>query len=192
MKDLPLKFQWIDHTLPSYKLMREETMLFMNGMGQSNGNVWSRAARRQRAKSQLHSSFQDGTQSESFRQNIFEFVITIVYGHDKTFQQQDMHTDINELQDDADDNDGGLESTTMIQSGEFERRLCLDDNNGKDYDGDKMMSDENSQSQGIDSGLQTNNQVTNARVMIRWKRGTDQVMWESFCGMLRSKIVQSW
>jgi len=187
MANLPLRFQWKDGPLPSFKLMRDESTLFVNGIGQSYGNVWSRAARRQRANSQLHSS-----QPQQNEQSIFEFTIMVVYGY-KTHQMQGTYTpnsygEDGEDEDDDDVEDQGFESTTMIESHDFEQRLSLCDNN---HENDMMIDDEN-QSHGTKPDIKKSNNATNAKIVIRWTRGTDQVMWESFCGMIRSKMRQSW
>ena len=117
--------------------------------GASNGNVWSRAARRQRQRAE--STGEGATASKG---DPFEFEVEYV-----------------------------------IDSGHSDAAFDTHEHDGKEDHMEWDNTEEAQETKDIKAENIANTQK-HASVVVHWKRGLDQTLWESFCGMLKRKISE--
>ncbi|KAF3918591.1 hypothetical protein AA313_de0201915 [Arthrobotrys entomopaga] len=153
-------FEWSSVRFPCFTTMYGAIEnLYSNGKGETSGNTWSRAARRRRK--QLESK--DGNVSALSSDPKFGFAIGIFIG------------------------------ATVPISGDTQKSNVKDKEDGKkDEEEDKMVDETGAWDHDFISLPASSVEPEASKgsfVLVRWTRGLDQVTWESFCGMLRRKVV---
>ncbi|EPS43464.1 hypothetical protein H072_2531 [Dactylellina haptotyla CBS 200.50] len=154
-------FEWTSVRLPYFTTMYGTIEnLYSNGKGETNGNTWSRAARRKRKQLEALEGEGQGSSTTSSEPK-FGFAVGIFI--DATIQPAETAQKVRPKTgeaNDVEDNEIGDEADA--------------------WDHDFISLPKSSVEPETNKG---------SFVLLRWTRGVDQVLWESFCGMLRRKIL---
>ncbi|EGX46518.1 hypothetical protein AOL_s00109g90 [Orbilia oligospora ATCC 24927] len=164
--DFPVEsFEWSSVRLPYFATMygTVET-LYSNGKGETNGNTWARAARRRRK--QLEKEAAEGRISEIPQEPKFGFAAGIFISLS-----------------------GPVSEAGVVGIGGSSTQ-----EEGKKGDEDQDMVDETDAWDHDFISLPASSMEPEASkgsyILLRWTIGVDHVIWESFCGMLRRKLLE--
>ncbi|KAJ6257034.1 Psilocybin synthase [Drechslerella dactyloides] len=166
--DFPAEnFNWNSIRLPCFATMYGAVEnLYSNGCGETTGNTWSRAARRRRKKATTEGVDVEAAEVEPK----FGFAVGIFIGAGGRGSPPSSSMKVKTSSaDEAKDNEKGKET---------EKETAVE-NDAWDHDFISLPAS----SVEIESSK-------GSYVLVRRTRGVDQVVWESFCGMLRRKIVE--
>ncbi|KAK6343318.1 hypothetical protein TWF730_010909 [Orbilia blumenaviensis] len=162
-EDFPTEsFEWSSVQLPYFATMYGTAdNLYSNGKGETNGNTWARAARRRRKMIEKEAA--EGRVSEIPQEPRFGFAAGIFIGTSTTAYAAEgsPSTKIGETKRDEDEQE------------------IIDETDAWDHDFISLPA--SSMEPEVNKG---------SYILLRWTRGVDHVIWESFCGMLRRKLLE--
>ncbi|KAK6346867.1 hypothetical protein TWF696_006972 [Orbilia brochopaga] len=162
-------FVWNSIRLPCFATMYGVVEnLYSNGNGETSGNTWSRAARRRRKKATVTES---GDMAEENVEPKFGFAVGIFIGASGRGNTPGAS---------AKDHDASASRKHEAKEGSKEE--------DKDTSGETDAWDHDFIS--LPASSVEVESSKGSFVLVRRTRGVDQVVWESFCGMLRRKIVE--
>ncbi|KAK6507467.1 hypothetical protein TWF481_005899 [Arthrobotrys musiformis] len=161
-------FEWSSIPLPYFATMYGTVEnLYSNGKGETSGNTWARAARRRRKM--LEKEAAEGRASEIPAEPRFGFAVGIFIGSTSLAPAIKEDPGVHE------EGKKGDEDQDMVD----EDQDMVDEADAWDHDFISLpaSSMEPETSKG-------------SYILLRWTIGVDHVIWESFCGMLRRKLLE--
>ncbi|KAK6336692.1 hypothetical protein TWF718_009484 [Orbilia javanica] len=155
-------FEWSSVQLPYFATMYGAVEnLYSNGKGVTSGNTWARAARRRRKK--LEKDAEEGRVSEVPQEPKFGFAAGIFIGSSGPTPTAAK----------------GTLSAQEEKKGHDEDQDMVDETDA--WDNDFISLPASSMEPEASKG---------SYILLRWTIGLDHVVWESFCGMLRRKVLE--
>ncbi|KAK6525641.1 hypothetical protein TWF281_010695 [Arthrobotrys megalospora] len=154
-------FEWGSIPLPYFTTMYGTVEnLYSNGKGETSGNTWARAARRRRKMLEKEAAERRATEIPT--EPRFRFAAGIFIGSAGPAPAIKGNLNVQEEKK-KDDEDPEL----------------MDETDAWDHDFISLPASSMEPEAGKGS-----------YVLLRWTRGVDHVVWESFCGMLRRKVLE--